>query len=56
MSKSRYEKRVVFAKRMLKEHVEGFWENGAIFYLDGTSFVYKRNVADQGERSIIRPD
>ena len=55
MSKSRYEKKVVFAKKILKEHVDGFWENGAVFYLDGTSFVHKRNAADQGERFIIRP-
>ena len=47
MSKADMKKRVVFAKRMLKEHEDGFWENWVAFYLDDTSFVHKRNPADQ---------
>ena len=47
MSKADMKKRVVFAKKMLKEHEDGFWKNGVTFYLDGTSFVHKRNPADQ---------
>lgn len=39
--------RLAFAKRILKEKPRDFWTRRIAFYLDGTSFAYKRNPMDQ---------
>lgn len=40
-------KRVTFAKKMMKEYDEDVWTKDIAFYLDGVSFVYKKNPKDQ---------
>ncbi len=47
MSKDDREKRVEFAKRVTMEYTESLWTKEIAFYLDGVSFVYKRNPKSQ---------
>ena len=42
-------RRVKFARNMLKEYPKDVWCNEVAFYLDGVSFVHKRNPADQAK-------
>ena len=47
ISKSDQQKRVKFAKKMIKEYPEDVWTKHIAFYFDGVSFVYKRHPKDQ---------
>ena len=49
MSKADRVRRVKFAKNMLKKYPKDVWCNEIAFYLDGVSFVHKRNPADQAK-------
>lgn len=49
MSKVDRVRRVKFAKNMLKKYPKDVWCNQIAFYLDGVSFVHKRNPADQAK-------
>ena len=40
-------RRVKFAKNMLKKYPKNVWCNEIAFYLDGVSFVHKRNPTGQ---------
>ena len=41
--------RVKFARAALKSYGEAFWMNDICFYLDGVSFWYKRNPANDAK-------
>lgn len=51
MSRADHKKRVAFARKMIRDHDETFWENDLSFYLDGTSWVFKTNPCDQAATS-----
>lgn len=54
MSRADHKKRVAFARKMIRDHDETFWENDLSFYLDGTSWVFKTNPCDQAATSHAR--
>lgn len=47
MSACDMRKRVNFAKEMQKKYSPDVWKDSVAFFLDGVSFYYKRNPADQ---------
>ena len=47
MSEDDMRQRVHFAKNIKNNHSRDIWCNTVAFYLDGVSFYYKRNLADQ---------
>ena len=47
MSEKDREKRVKFAKRMMREYNDKVWTEKVAFYFDGVNFTYKLNPKDQ---------
>ena len=47
MSEKDREKRVKFAKRMMREYDDKVWTEKVAFYFDGVNFTYKLNPKDQ---------
>ena len=43
------QRRLAFAKKMLKEYKADVWTKEIAFYLDGVSFTHKRNPADEAK-------
>ena len=41
--------KVVFSRKMLKEYSDDFWKFKLAFYLDGTSFTYKKSSCDEAK-------